>query len=579
MTMARTVAIGEQDFGEMMKYNSFYVDKTDFIKEWWENRDTVTLITRPRRFGKTLTLNMLDYFFSINHAGQSCLFENLNIWKEEAYRKLQGTYPVIFLSFAGVKGTDYKTVRKIICQLIINLYMDHDYLLESGFLKHEDAAFFRTVSSDMDDATAALSLGQLSRFFYKYYGKKTVILLDEYDTPMQEAYVNGYWHEMAAFLRGLLNSAFKTNPYLERALMTGITRVSKESIFSELNNLEAVTIASSKYDSVFGFTEDEVFRSLEEFGLQDKMQDVKRWYDGFRFGNYGNIYNPWSVTQFLDKRKLADYWANTSSNKLAGKLIQEGSSEVKIAAEDLMQGRSIFAVIDEQIIFDQLEEDDNAIWSFLLAGGYLKIAGYKVTDSDLGEAGLKYELALTNLEVILTFRKMVHGWFANKRYGYNDFIKALLANDLKSMNVFMNRVTLAMVSSFDSGNRPSEQAEPERFYHGFVLGIMIDLGSRYTVTSNRESGFGRYDVLLKPRNPADDGIILEFKVFDSGDGEKSLENTAAAALRQITDRNYAAVLEAEGISRDRIRIYGFAFEGKKVLIDGGYLANLICVQI
>lgn len=281
MTMARTVAIGEQDFGRIRENGYFYVDKTSFIKEWWENGDTITLITRPRRFGKTLMLNMLDYFFSINHR-ENDLFHNLDIWKEEKYRKLQGNYPVNFLSFAGVKGNDYKTVREKICQLIVNLYEDNRFLINSGVISDEDAAFFKRVSVDMNDAKAEMSIGQLSRYLYKYYGKKVIILLDEYDTPMQEAYVNGYWTELTEFIRGMFQSAFKSNAYLERGIMTGIMWVSKESVFSELNNLAVVTTTSKKYQTALGFTEDEVYQSLVEFGLQNEMDEVKHWYDGFQ---------------------------------------------------------------------------------------------------------------------------------------------------------------------------------------------------------------------------------------------------------------------------------------------------------
>lgn len=568
--MARTIAIGEQDFSRIIENNYFYIDKTYFIKEWWENGDTVTLITRPRRFGKTLTMNMLDCFFSIRHSGKYSLFVNLQIWKEEKYRHLQGTYPVIFLSFADVKGMDYKTVRKKICQLIVNLYIENYFLLDSGFLADEDAAYFKRICTDMDDADAARALSQLSRFFYNYSGKKTIILLDEYDSPMQEAYVNGYWNELTQFMIGLFNSTFKSNQYLERAIMTGITRISKESVFSDLNNLAIVTTASRSYETAFGFTEQEVFHALKEYGIQNNMPEVKRWYDGFRFGNCENIYNPWSIINFLKFRKLKAYWANTSSNRLIGNLIQHGDKEIKTIVEDLIKGSSFYTMLDEQIVFHDLNNRRDAVWSLLLASGYLKITGYETVDPDLADEGLAYQLALTNMEIVVIFKKMIREWFAACSSDYNDFIKALLMNDLRSMNAYMNRVALSTISFFDSGNSPSEQTEPERFYHGFILGIMIDLDQRYSMISNRESGFGRYDVLLEPRNNEDDGIIFEFKVFHKEDGEKSLADTAAAAVRQIIDKKYAAALQSKCGTKN-IRIYGFAFRGKEVLIDGGYI--------
>ncbi|MCI9136838.1 MAG: AAA family ATPase [Lachnospiraceae bacterium] len=277
--MARTVGIGRQDFEKIRIHNNFYVDKTNFIKEWWESEDDVTLIARPRRFGKTLNMSMLEKFFSINYAHRGDLFEGLMVWQEEAYRKLQGTYPIINLSFANVKETSYETMRQKICWLILNLYSDYEFLLESDKLSIADKEYMYRVTESMGEVDISISIYQLSKFLYQYYGKKVIILLDEYDTPMQEAYVNGYWEEMVVFIRSMFHSAFKTNPYLERGIMTGITKVSKESIFSDLNNLEVITTTSEKYADCFGFMEEEVFAALEEFDLSDKKQDVKKWYD------------------------------------------------------------------------------------------------------------------------------------------------------------------------------------------------------------------------------------------------------------------------------------------------------------
>lgn len=563
--MARTVAIGEQDFSRIIGSHCFYVDKTLFIKEWWESRDCVTLITRPRRFGKTMTMNMLYYFLSIREKGSRELFQELAIWKEEKYQKLQGTYPVIFLSFADIKGRDYATVRKKICQSLVNLYADHHFLLDKVLFNREELVFSDRISIDMDDADATKSLYQLSRYLYKYYGKKVVILLDEYDTPVQEAWLHGYWDEMTDFIRELFHSTFKTNPYLERAVMTGVTRVSKESVFSDLNNLEVITTTSEKYCRDFGFTEKEVLQALNEFDLSDQAKNVKKWYDGFQFGSCAGIYNPWSITQFLEKRKFAPYWANTSSNRLIGNLIQKGSPGIKMIMEDLLQGKHFRTNIDEQIVFNQLDENTEAVWSLLLAGGYLKVTGYEICDSDTSADDVIYELAITNLEINRMFRRLIRGWFHTGSEDYNDFIKALLNDDKKAMNAYMNKVALHIFSNFDTGKKPSEAAEPERFYHGFVLGLMVDLADRYIITSNRESGFGRYDVMLEPRGMEDDAMILEFKVHDP-DEEGTLQDTVAAALAQIKEKRYSATLEARGIDPDRIRCYGFAFEGKKALI-------------
>lgn len=573
--MARTPGIGIQDFEKIITSNNFYVDKTGFIKEWWETQDEVTLITRPRRFGKTLTVNMVERFFSVKYAGRGEVFCGLEIFQEESFRKLQGTFPVIFLSFAEIKEGTYAETRKKICQLITMLYDQYRFLLQGDFLSDKEREFFLGVSAEMEDYMASLSIKMLAGFLARYYGKKVIILLDEYDTPMQEAYTHGYWEQLVMFTRSLFNSTFKTNPYLERAIMTGITRVSKESVFSDLNNLEVVTTTSCKYETSFGFTEEEVFAALDEYGLSDRKQNVKEWYDGFTFGTAEDIYNPWSILNYLEKQRFAAYWANTSSNSLVGKLIREGSADMKIWMEDLMDGKSITAQIDEQIVYDQLDEREDSIWSLLLASGYLKIKHYHiVTAEDMKNGGMGcgaeegdqiYELVLTNREVKVMFRNMIRGWFRNSSSKYNDFIRALLKNDLKAMNAYMNRVALTTFSFFDSGNRPSEQTEPERFYHGFALGLMVELSGRYALTSNRESGFGRYDVMLEPLNASDDAIIMEFKVFDPTE-EKTLEDTVRKAHEQIENRKYAAALLAKGVPEEHIRSYGFAFQGKTVLI-------------
>ena len=574
----KRVAIGKQSFEDIRKKDCFYVDKTAFIKEWWEMEDDVTLITRPRRFGKTLNMDMLNCFFSNKYKDRGDLFEGLDIWKEEDYRRLQGTYPVIFLSFADIKANNFKDTKNDFVSVINDVYKQHSYLLKSDKLTEAEKTIYgqldtyasnADVNKEISNEIVCRAIKSLAEMLYKYYGKKVIILLDEYDTPMQEAYVNGYWEELVTFTRSFFNSTFKTNPYLERAIMTGITRVSKESIFSDLNNLEVVTTLSPKYETSFGFTEKEVFNALDEQGLPDEKEIVKTWYDGFKFGEKSDIYNPWSIINYLDKKKIALYWADSSSNGLINSLVQKGSSYIKTMVENLIRGEKINVVIDEQIVFSELDYSEDAVWSLMLASGYLKVVSSEELNL-IRESDNEYELALTNREILFMFRKMILRWFSPAKHETNEFIRALISGDIESMNEYMNDVALNTFSSFDSGKKKSNRKAPENFYHGFVLGLMVDQTENYIITSNRESGYGRYDIMLEPIDKTNEkypGIVIEFKVINPRK-ENTLEETVAAALKQIEDKNYDAELIKRGVKEENIHHYGFAFRGKEVLIDG-----------
>ena len=578
--MKLKTGIGYQSYAEMMEKNIFYIDKTLFLRDWWEYADKVTLITRPRRFGKTLNMNTVECFFSIKYANRGDLFEGKSIWEEKspdggyAYRKLQGKYPVIFMSFADVKPTNnagmtaLEEMKAIVKQIIANEYKKYREIMASDLFSDDDRAHFASVNRDMDDLTASMSIMVLCSYLEKYHGQKAIILLDEYDTPMQEAWLHGYWDQAVNFFRNFFGITFKNIDSFDRAIITGITRIARESIFSDFNHLETVATTSNKYAAYFGFTEKEVFKALDLTGMGGQKQGVKQWYDGFTFGGCTDIYNPWSITSFIaNAGKYDTYWANTSSNALVSTLMKTGSSTMKQTVENLIAGEGFRAPIDEQIVFSQIEKNENAIWSLLLASGYLKVLNTDPFTSDRAEAP-HYTLALTNLEVMFLFKKIIREWFEIETSGstYNNFVKALLLDDVGYMNEFMNEIALKSFSQFDIAKSSSWPDAPERFYHGFVLGLMVGLQNRFTITSNRESGFGRYDVLLTPLDlEKDNAYIIEFKVHRPGQ-EKDLQETVEKAHAQIQEKHYKAALTASGIPPEKIRKYGFAFKGKKCLI-------------
>jgi len=568
--------LGYQNFEEVRVKHIFYIDKTDFIREWWEYADKVTLITRPRRFGKTLNMSMVECFFSNEYAGRSDLFEGLSIWgnshsgKESwqdahKYRELQGTFPVIFLSFANIKAGNYADMEYKISEVIASLYEKNNYLLKGDLLSENERKYYKSIEAGIEDRVSAGAIHKMADFMRRYYGKKVIILLDEYDTPMQEAWLSGYWDEAVSFFSSLFNATFKTNDSLERGLITGITRIARESIFTGMNNLDVITTTSDEYAACFGFTEEEVFAALDDAGLGGCKQKAKEWYDGFTFGTYRDIYNPWSILSFIRKKgKLDTYWANTSGNGLISSLMQTGAPDMKQTMEELLQGKSFKAEIDEKIVFDQLNGNTNAVWSLLLATGYLRVEKLEQVGRLLQKV---YTLRLTNMEVESIFGDMVRKWFAGStEAAYNGFVKALLLNDLDAMNEFINETAVQSFSNFDIAKSASSKDAPERFYHGFVLGLMAELSGRFEITSNRESGFGRYDIMLMPADrKKDSAYIIEFKVHKPLK-EKDLDETAANALKQIKEKQYEAGLLSAGFMPEQIRKYGFAFRGKECLI-------------
>lgn len=558
--LANSPGIGYQDFETIMKENMFYVDKTSFIPQWWESKAQVTLITRPRRFGKTLMLSTVNCFFSTLYQNRHDLFRELSIWKNAGYRKLQGSIPTLFLSFAAVKDTDYPSAIQTISYYLLQLYDQFHFLISDDRLDANDKKTYSDLREELRQSredSCCFALHALCSLLHKYYGKKVIVLLDEYDTPMQEAYINGYLPQIKTFMRKLFNLTFKTNASLEKGLITGITRITKESMFSDINNISVCSLTSSKYAECFGFTEKEVFDSLECHNAEEK-QTVKEWYDGFTIGNQRDIYNPWSITNYLTERRFRPYWANSGGYGLLERLFLQGSNEMKSDLESLLKGETVEKTIDESFTFDELEQNPEAFWSLLLSAGYLK-----ADDVVFGEE-LHCKLSVTNKETMLFFQNIVKNWFCKVSSACNRFQKALLTNDVEAMNAYLNQIAVETISFFDVGVRPSEKA-PERFYHGFVLGLLVDMREEYDLLSNRESGFGRYDIMLVPKDKTKQAFVFEFKVWDERK-EKTLEDTLIQAKRQIEEKKYCAQLEQNGVDREKIRMYGVAFKGKEVLV-------------
>ena len=562
--MARTISIGAQGFEGLRAGGYFYVDKTGFVSEWWRSADVATLVCRPRRFGKTLNLDTVRCFLSTEFAGRGEeLFGGLEVWSDPGMRELQGGVPVVAMSFANVKAPTYEGMLEGVSRAVVAAVQAHGYLEGWEGLGARDREALAAVRVGMTPYTCADAPHLLCGLLRRYWGVRPVVLLDEYDAPMERAWVSGFWDEASDFMRQLMNSTFKTNPALGRGLITGVTRVSRESIFIDLNNLVVVTSSTPLYRTSFGFTREEVGAALAEYGLSDRAADVARWYNGFTFGGVGHVYNPWSVTQLLQFREFRAYWANTSGNALVSEVVRRGGARLKADFEELMRGGAIEKVIDEQVVFSELATRPGAVWALLLAAGYLTSPG-PVPQFPESEPR---PLRLTNHEVELAFDRMAEGWFAGAEDDWGDLARALLAGDAEGATDCLAGVCEACMSSFDGARRPAAR-EPERFYHGLVLGLLARLRGRWSVESNRESGRGRYDVALVPTDGAagtDPAVVMELKVFDPR-REEALSDTVARARAQIDDKGYVAGLVARGIAPERIRTYGVAFRGKEVLV-------------
>lgn len=555
------VGLGYQNFLDFVCGKRFYVDKTHFIPEWLASDARITLITRPRRFGKSMLLSTVRTFFDPMYADHPEYFEKLQVWKDKDCRRLFGTIPVISVSFGSCKGNHFEQAMRGVTLGLYNMYIQHEYLRESPKLSEEEKAEYRRIVASFSEQRTEyveISIQKLCELLYKHYGKFPIILMDEYDTPLLEAYTDGYWDETINTFRQLFHTTFKENDFFYRAIITGVTRISKNSLFSDLNNLEVDTVTCDAYSDCFGFTEQEV---MDAFKCQDidTIQDVKAMYDGFTIGRHQDIYNPWSICNYMRQRELIGYWVNTSSNKLVGDIIRRYPVESKYEIERLMAGEKVHKRINEGIMFQYLEGDENSLWSLLLAVGYIKAENIVRSVE-----GIECDVSVTNREVMAMFKTEILGMFHNGWSAYGRFAESLLAHKMELMNEYLQTITYTSISYFDVADGPKERT-PENFYHGLVLGLIVSLRDRYRIVPNRESGRGRYDIAMYPLQENTDAFIMEFKVQDRKK-ETDLEQTAKNALQQIVDKNYEADLLAAGVPEERIYKLGFAFAGKDVLV-------------
>ena len=568
----RTVGIGIQSFEEMRRdKRQFYVDKTDFLRDWYYKNDSVTLITRPRRFGKTLTMDMVNCFFSMAYEGRTELFQDLNVSKDKDLMNLQGTLPVISLSFASVKAKSFHEFLISITGIYAGLFSKFSYLADSPSLTKEDRELFaeirkknKKIPNDENELLAyeeriTSGLQWLSEWLYSHHKKKVIILLDEYDKPLQEAFMHHYYDECISVIRTLFLKTFKENEYLSRGIITGITRITKESLFSDLNNLVVCSVLSGGYDTVFGFTSDEMEKIITEFELENSREVLRAWYDGFTIGKETDIYNPWSVINYLANRHAEprDYWAQSGGVGLLDQIVRRGKPQLQDQFQVLLRGGCIAPEITEDLAFPDLYQDDRAVWSLLVSAGYLKPQGEK-------------KLTFTNYEAKQSLEKMVRNWFFLGSEDYiGNFVKAMLSGSLSQMNEEFSKIVLICASSFDSGIKPSlGSTQPENYFHGLATGLLVGLLGKYDLTSNSESGLGRYDLVLEPvdRKAHPYAYILEFKVFSQEEGDKTIADTAKRAKRQIEEKKYDTKLLSRGFGKGEILKFGVGFRGKEALI-------------
>ena len=554
--MKKRIAIGHHDFERIIEEDIYYVDKSFFIQNLIENKSGVFLFPRPRRFGKTLNMMLLRRYFEISETSKAPLFDGLKIKEWEQFEYHLGRYPVIWLSMKDVKDTSWEVSKEKINSLIQSEYLRHEYLRNSEKLTIEMRDFYASiVGLKSSESQQKDSILRLCEFLYLHHGVKPILLIDEYDTPINNSYICNFYEECIGFMRLLYSNCLKDNNYVERAVLTGIYRVAKESIFSGLNNLKVSTLIDDEFADCFGFTPEEVHQLLIDTNALDREEDVQRWYNGYIFGKEQVIYNPWSILSFLEntQRELKPYWVNTSSNDIIKQLIMEGDADVKQEIEVLLGGGTLKKAISEDVVFGIIQESPDALWNFFLFSGYLRLVN-KVFDEQRQEG----EFQIPNIEIKTIFKDSVLYWFS-KSQTYNKFnvvLDNLKKGRIKDFSKYFADFIRMTCSYYDFAD-----SEPEKVYHALVLGMMVQLQTEYRITSNRESGYGRYDVMLHPLQPNLPAFVFEFKKFDAED-EESIQETLASAMQQMKTNNYAATLQQEG--NTNIHLIAIAFKGKEV---------------
>jgi len=550
----KLLPIGISDYKRLVEGGYYYIDKTLLIKELFQVGGLVTLLPRPRRFGKTLNLSMLYYFFEQSKVSNDHLFSHTAIGQEEKYRDMQGKYPVIFLTFKDVKELTWDSAYEKIKLLIAKEFERHAYLLEN--ISEYTALDYRAIlNKTANQVLYERSLLFLTELLHKYYGTRVIFLLDEYDSPIHASYTHSYYDQIMPFMRSLLTAALKDNSHIERGVLTGILRVAKESVFSGLNNLKVCSLTSSSFQDKFGFTQQEVKQLLKDQKLSDKGTEVGQWYNGYTFGAT-TIYNPWSIISCAQERGLLQpYWINTSDNALIKKLITLASDSVKSELELLVTGQEVIQEIDDAVLFPGIEHNDKALWSLLLFTGYLTY-----TKQDLVEGVWVCSLKIPNKEIkslyISLIKEIVQSSLADTKIKL--LLKAIGVGDSQLFGELLQEFVMHSMSSFDLPDN-----EPEKSYHLFVLGLLVLLGDSYEVKSNRESGYGRYDIMLIARKPHQMSIVIEFKKVLISRGE-TLETAAQKALEQVRVKEYVHELNNRGVKN--IQLLGIAFQGKNIFV-------------